>query len=147
MFDKVDVALGDIAKMGPEVESSEGSNIEDDEEADKLDRDGSSKAYTKNNQPTEIECVDFLQPGDVNQISNSDNSIILSPPPLCRKALLGKVAKAYHGVEGGADEEDHDGVEEDVAVDDGEGGVEGEEHAGKARRREAGRQLPDGEEA
>ena len=54
MFDKVDVALGDIAKMGPEVESSESSNIEDDEEADKLDRDRSSKAYTKNNQPTEI---------------------------------------------------------------------------------------------
>ena len=60
MFDKVDVALGDIAKMGPEVKSSEGSNIEDDEEADKLDRDGSSKAYTKNNQPTEIECVYFF---------------------------------------------------------------------------------------
>ena len=54
VFDKVDVALGDIAKMGPEVESSERSNIEDDEEADKLDRDRSSKAYTKNNQPTEI---------------------------------------------------------------------------------------------
>ena len=54
MSDKVDVALGYIAKMGPEVESSEGSNIEDDKEADKLDRDGSSKAYTKNNQPTEI---------------------------------------------------------------------------------------------
>ena len=61
--------------------------------------------------------------------------------------LLGKIAKAHHGVEGGADEEDHDGVEEDVAVDDGEGGVEGEEHAGQAGRREAGRQLPDGEEA
>ena len=60
VFDKVDGALGDIAKMGPEVESSEGSNIEDDEEADKLDRDGSSKAYTKNNQPTEIECDDFF---------------------------------------------------------------------------------------
>ena len=54
MFDKVDVALGYIAKMGPEVESSEGSNIEDDKEADKLDRDRSSKTYTKNNQPTEI---------------------------------------------------------------------------------------------
>ena len=60
MFDKVDGALGDIAKMGPEVKNSEGSDIEDDEEADKLDRDGSSKAYTKNNQPTEIECVDFF---------------------------------------------------------------------------------------
>ena len=60
MFDKVDGALGDIAKMGPEVESSEGSDIEDDEEADKLDRDRSSKAYTENNQPTEIECVDFF---------------------------------------------------------------------------------------
>ena len=76
MFDKVDVALGDIAKVGPEVESSERSNIEDDEEADKLDRDRSSKAYTKNNQPTEIECVDFFQPGDVNQISSSDHLII-----------------------------------------------------------------------
>ena len=60
MFDKVDVALGDIAKMGPEVKSSESSNIEDDEEADKLDRDGSSKAYTKNNQPTEIDYVNFF---------------------------------------------------------------------------------------
>ena len=59
MFDKVDVALGDIAKMGPEVESSERSNIEDDEEPDKFDRDRSSKAYAKNNQPTEIECVFF----------------------------------------------------------------------------------------
>ena len=59
MFDKVDGALGDIAKMGPEVESSECSDIEDDEEADKLDRDGSSKAYTKNNQPTEIDYVNF----------------------------------------------------------------------------------------
>ena len=55
MFDKVDVALGDIPKMGPEVKGSERSNIEDDKEADKLDRDRSSKAYTKNNQPTEIE--------------------------------------------------------------------------------------------
>ena len=145
MFDKVDGALGDIAKMGPEVESSERSDIEDDEEADKLDRDGSSKAYTKNNQPTEIECVYFF--GDVNPISNSDNLIIFPPPPLGRKAFLGEVAKAHHGVEGGADEEDHDGVEEDVAVDDGEGGVEGEEHAGQAGCREAGRQLPDGEEA
>ena len=60
MFDKVDGALGDIAKMGPEVESSEGSNIEDDEEADKLDRDGSSKAYTKNNQPPKIDYVNFF---------------------------------------------------------------------------------------
>ena len=60
MFDKVDVALGDIPKMGPEVKGSERSNIEDDEEADKFDRDGSSKAYTKNNQPTEIECVYFF---------------------------------------------------------------------------------------
>ena len=85
--------------------------------------------------------------GDVNTISNSDNLIILPPPPLGRKAFLGEVAKAHHGVEGGADEEDHDGVEEDVAVDDGEGGVEGEEHAGQAGCREAGRQLPDGEEA
>ena len=89
----------------------------------------------------------FFPLEDVNQISNSDNLIILSPPPLGREAFLGKVAKAHHGVEGGADEEDHDGVEEDVAVDDGEGGVEGEEHAGQAGRREAGRQLPDGEEA
>ena len=89
----------------------------------------------------------FFQPGDANQISNSDNLIIIPPPPLGRKAFLGEVAKAHHGVEGGADEEDHDGVEEDVAVDDGEGGVEGEEHAGQAGRREAGRQLPDGEEA
>lgn len=60
---------------------------------------------------------------------------------------MSQLAEADHGVEGDTDEEDHDGVEEDVAVDDGEGGVEGEEHAGKAGCREAGRQLPDGEEA
>ena len=60
--------------------------------------------------------------------------------------MLGKVAKAHHGVEGGADEEDHDGVEEDVAVDDGEAGVEGEEHAGQGRGGEASCHLPHGEE-
>ena len=51
-----------------------------------------------------------------------------SPPPGAGEALIGQLAEADHGVEGDADEEDHDGVEEDVAVDDGEGGVEGEEH-------------------
>ena len=53
----------------------------------------------------------------------------VSPPPSTGKALLGQLAKADHGVEGDADEEDHDGVEEDVAVDDGEGGVKGEKHS------------------
>ena len=72
--------------------------------------------------------------------------IIFPPPPLDRKALLGKVAKAHHGVEGGADEEDHDGVEEDVAVDDGEAGVEGEEHPGEGGGGEASCHLPHGEE-
>ena len=45
--------------------------------------------------------------------------------------MIGQFAEADHGVEGDADEEDHDGVEENVAVDDGEAGVEGEEHPGE----------------
>ena len=56
-------------------------------------------------------------------------------------------AELRHCPDRPGDEEEKDGVEEDVAVDDGEGGVEGEEHAGQAGCREAGRQLPDGEEA
>ena len=51
--------------------------------------------------------------------------------------MLGQLTEADHGVEGDADEEDHDGVEEDVAVDDGEGGVEGEEHPSEGGSREA----------
>ena len=60
-----------------------------------------------------------------------------SPPPGSREALIGQLAEAHHGVEGAADEEDHDGVEENVAVDDGEGGVEGEEHPSESRCGEA----------
>ena len=65
-----------------------------------------------------------------------------SPPPSTRKALMSQLAEADHGVEGDTDEEDHDGVEEDVAVDDGEAGVEGEEHSSKGCCREALRQFP-----
>ena len=60
--------------------------------------------------------------------------------------MIGQLAEADHGVEGDADEEDHDGVEEDVAVDDGEGGVEGEEHPSEGGSREAPSQLPHCEE-
>ena len=51
--------------------------------------------------------------------------------------MISQLAEADHGVEGDADEEDHDGVEENVAVDDGEGGVEGEEHPSESRCGEA----------
>ena len=55
---------------------------------------------------------------------------------------MSQLAEADHGVEGDTDEEDHDGVEEDVAVDDGEAGVKGEEHSSKGCCREALRQFP-----
>ena len=55
---------------------------------------------------------------------------------------MSQLAEADHGVEGDTDEEDHDGVEENVAVDDGEAGVEGEEHSSKGCCREALRQFP-----
>ena len=61
----------------------------------------------------------------------------VSPPPCTGKALIGQLLEADHGVEGDADEEDHDGVEEDVAVDDGEGGVKGEEHSSQRGSGEA----------
>ena len=72
--------------------------------------------------------------------------IIFPPPPLGRKALLGKVAKAHHGVEGGADEEDHDGVEEDVAIEGDHPDVEEEDQAGQGGGGQAARELPHGQE-
>ena len=60
--------------------------------------------------------------------------------------MIGQLAEADHGVEGDTDEEDHDWVKENVAVDDGEGGVEGEEHPSEGGRGEALSQLPHCEE-
>ena len=53
VLDKISVALRDVAKPAPKIESSEGADIKDDEEPHKLDRYGASKANTKGHQPSE----------------------------------------------------------------------------------------------
>ena len=51
VLEEIHVALRNVTKPSPEVKSSEGTDIKDNEEPDKLDRYGAGKANTKSHQP------------------------------------------------------------------------------------------------
>ena len=119
VFDGVEEGVAEVAENVPQLDDGEDADVEDHKETNKLDRDGPAQHRPGQGQP--------------------------QPPGAGERGEAG-AAELGHGEHWAGDEEEEDGVGQDVAGEGDHANVEQEEGGGDGAGGEARGQLPDGEE-